>query len=144
MNELATVVFGGKPIGALTATKLIKIFDRDNSGTIDFKEYASLSQYLMNMFNAFMAADRDRSGFLDANEIHGALVAAGFQLSLPSVQAVAKKFSVPNRGVDISNYLFICAHLGHMRSIFEFNDQRHEGRVTLTYDSLSQIATEVL
>ena len=86
--ELATVVFGGKPIGVPTATKLIKVFDRDNSGTIDFREYAALNQYLMNMFNAFANADRDRSGFVDTNEIHQAMSAAGFQLSVGSIQGI--------------------------------------------------------
>jgi Ca2+-binding EF-hand superfamily protein len=142
--ELAGVVFGGKPIGQLTATKLIKVFDRDNSGTIDFKEYASLNQYLMNMFNAFSNADRDRSGFVDAQEIHQAMAGAGFQLSIGSITALVTKFSTPGRGVDIANFLFICAHLGHLRSIFEWNDSDRDGKVTLTYDSLTHIGTEIL
>jgi len=128
----------------LTATKLIKVFDRDNSGTIDFREYAALNQYLMNMFNAFSNADRDRSGFIDANEIHQAVSAAGFQLSIGTIQALTQKFSTPGRGVDISNFIFICSHLGHLRSIFEFNDSDRDGKVTLTYDSMSHIATEIL
>jgi len=98
----------------------------------------------MNMFQAFTNADRDRSGFIDTQEILAAMTAAGFQLSATTLQALVKKFSTPGRGVDISGFLFICAHLGHMRSIFEYNDQDRDGRITLTYESLTQIGTEIL
>jgi len=98
----------------------------------------------MNMFNAFSNADRDRSGFIDTQEIHQAMSAAGFQLSVGSIQALTQKFSTPNRGVDIANFLFICAHLGHLRSIFEWNDSARTGKITLTYDALTHIGTEIL
>jgi len=98
----------------------------------------------MNMFNAFSTADRDRSGFIDAQEIQQAMTGAGFQLSLNTIQALTQKFATPGRGVDISNYLFICAHLGHLRSIFEWNDSDRDGKVTLTYDAMTHIGTEIL
>jgi len=98
----------------------------------------------MNMFNAFTAADRDRSGFIDAQEIQTAMTGAGFQLSLATIQALTQKFSTPGRGVDISNFIFICAHLGHLRSIFEWNDSDRDGKVTMTYDALTHIGTEIL
>jgi Ca2+-binding EF-hand superfamily protein len=99
----------------------------------------------MNMFNAFSSADRDRSGTVDAQEIHQALTTAGFQLSMNSLQALTQKFSQPGgRGVDIANFLFICAHLGHLRSIFEWNDSDRDGKITLTYDSMTHIGTEIL
>merc|ERR1712137_1070474 len=37
--ELARLTFGGFPLGLDIAIKLVKVFDRDRSGTIEFYEY---------------------------------------------------------------------------------------------------------
>ena len=58
--------------------------------------------------------------------------------------ALVQKFSTPGRGVDFPNYLFMCAHLAHLRSIFEWNDTDRDGRITLTYDALAHIGTDIL
>jgi len=131
-------------IGIGVANKLIRVFDKDGSGNIDFRGYCALHQFLNAMQTAFFGADRDRSGFIDANEMFAAVSGAGFQLSLPTIQALAAKFAIPGRGVDFPNYLFMCAHLAHLRSIFEWNDTDRDGRVTLTYDSLAHIGTDIL
>lgn len=81
---------------------MIKVFDRDHNGTIDFREYATLHkvdydhkqlivfQFLLQMEYAFVSADRDRSGYLDIQEIRGAFVGAGFQLSVETITDVCK------------------------------------------------------
>jgi len=96
------------------------------------------------MNNAFLQADRDHSGFLDANEIHSALTGAGFQMSLPTVEAICKKYNTPQRGVSFDAFLQICAHLATVRSIFEWNDVQRSGKVNLTYDQLAHITIHML
>jgi len=165
--ELAGILFNQRPIGMGVANKLIRVFDKDGSGTIDFREYCALHQFLNTMQNAFFSADRDRSGYIDANEMFAAMQAASFQLSLPTIQglplllsslllssllclcrcrplALSHKFSIPGRGIDFPNFLFMAAHLAHLRSIFEWNDLDRDGRITLTYDALAHIGTDIL
>lgn len=84
--ELGQVQFNQRPIGVAVSKKLIRIFDRDNNGEIDFQEYAALHMFLMAMQSAFFAADRDRSGYIDANEMFQAVTGAGFQLSFGTIQ----------------------------------------------------------
>eukprot|EP01130_Rhizamoeba_saxonica_P002990 TRINITY_DN1304_c0_g1_i1.p1 TRINITY_DN1304_c0_g1~~TRINITY_DN1304_c0_g1_i1.p1 ORF type:complete len:156 (+),score=22.96 TRINITY_DN1304_c0_g1_i1:291-758(+) len=144
MYELANIQFSGVPLGLEVAGKLVKVFDKDHSGTIDFYEYATLHQFMNVMQNAFFSADRDRSGFLDYIEIHGALVAAGFQLSLPTVQAVVQKFDAYGRGIGFHQFLLLTAHLAHCRSIFEWNDMGRSGMIHLDYNSLCHIGTDLL
>lgn len=43
-NELSGIQFNGRPLGLAVANKLVKVFDKDCSGEIDFKEYAALHQ----------------------------------------------------------------------------------------------------
>eukprot|EP01118_Nematostelium_gracile_P020491 TRINITY_DN994_c0_g1_i1.p1 TRINITY_DN994_c0_g1~~TRINITY_DN994_c0_g1_i1.p1 ORF type:complete len:341 (-),score=99.33 TRINITY_DN994_c0_g1_i1:29-1009(-) len=143
--ELANLSVGNFPLGFETAAVLIKIFDKDNNGTLDFTEFATLHKFMNKMYGAFLAADQDRSGYLDNREIHNALTNAGFQLSMPTIDAVMQKSgAVPGRGIAFPGFLKICGHLSAVRSIFEWNDVQKTGRVTLTYDQLSHIAIHLL
>jgi len=141
--ELATMPFNGRSLGVEPAKKLIKAFDKNYSGKIDFYETAALYQFMNQMQTAFYAADKDRSGFLDSGEIHSALQNGGFQLGLGTVQEVCKKFD-KGQGISLENFLLICAHLATVRSIFEWNDPQKTGKITLTYDQLSHITFHLM
>jgi len=81
---------------------------------------------------------------LDAREIHTALTGAGFQLSYPTVETVTAKFDTTKTGINFQSFLLLCAHLSHIRSIFEWNDTARTGRVNLAYDQLCHIGTDIL
>jgi len=53
-----------------TAVKLIKVFDRDGSGTIDFYEYASLHKFITSLQTAFTTADSVYSLILSYESIN--------------------------------------------------------------------------
>lgn len=143
-TELATFSFAGKLLGLDSAKRLIKVFDKDYSGSIDFYEFVSLHAFLRNMQAIFVAADRDRSGFLDAQEIFNALTQSGFQLSYPTVQAICAKYDTMKKGVSLDGFLQVSAHLASVRTIFEWNDQARTGKVNLSYDQLAHITIHTL
>nr|KAG5702880.1 hypothetical protein BaRGS_019099 [Batillaria attramentaria] len=49
------------------------MFDRDNSGTINFQEFQSLWKYVTDWQGCFRNFDRDNSGSIDKNELKTAL-----------------------------------------------------------------------
>ena len=53
------------------------MFDRDNSGTINFQEFSSLWKYVTDWQNCFRSYDRDNSGAIDKNELKTALQSFG-------------------------------------------------------------------
>ena len=53
------------------------MFDRDNSSTITFDEFAALWKYVIDWQNCFRSFDRDNSGSIDKMELKHALVAFG-------------------------------------------------------------------
>jgi len=109
------------------------------------REYAALHSFLTAMKSAFSQADRDKSGFLDSNEIHQALSGAGFQLTLPTVKTLVTKFDQSGRQqLDFERFLSMTAHLSHVRSLFAWNDPHKQGNVTFNFDSLAHLTTELL
>jgi len=138
-------MFNGRPLGPQVGKKLVKVFDKDSSGTIDMREYCILHKFLTEMQALFFAADTDRSGTLDEREVFQAITNCGFQVSFPTVAALCKKFDITGRKMyDFSVFLFMVAHLAHCRSIFEWNDTARTGQIALTYDSLCHIGTDLL
>ena len=53
------------------------MFDKDNSGTIDFPEFAALWKYVTDWQQCFRGFDRDNSGTIDGNELKNALTSFG-------------------------------------------------------------------
>lgn len=144
-NELAVYPFMGKPLGLETSKKLIKVFDKNYTGNIDFNEYVLLNRFINQMQAAFLQADQDRSGFLDSREIFNAITGAGFQLTYPTIQSICQKYDTMRNGrITVDSFIQICAHLAGVRSIFEWNDTTRSGKVTLTYDQLSHITVHLL
>jgi len=143
-QELGNIQFNGRAIGPQVGYKLVKVFDRDGSGSIDVREYSILHKFLTLMQNAFMAVDTARQGILAPQAIFTAIQQSGFQVSFPTIQAMARKFDPQNRGIDFATYLFMVAHLAHARTIFEWNDRQRSGQIHLTYDALAHIATDIL
>jgi Ca2+-binding EF-hand superfamily protein len=144
-TELATLPFGGRQLGIQVATRLIRVFDQNYSGSIDFPEYAALNQFLVKLYNAFCASDQDRSGYLDYREIFNALVGAGFDtLTFETVQAVCQKYDTTRRGLNWEQFLLACAHLATVRSIFDWNDKGRTGKVTFSYDQMAMVCTHLI
>lgn len=107
-NEVQKCTFANVPLGFDTAAKLVRVFDKDRSGSIDFYElsegrerrrctvvdlpffarYAAMHKFLSLMQHAFFQGDTDRSGRLDAREIHTALGVGRMTVGMPAVNAL--------------------------------------------------------
>lgn len=56
------------------------MFDRDQSGHINFQEFQALWKYVTDWQNTFRSYDRDNSGAIDKNELKTALTSFGKDL----------------------------------------------------------------
>jgi len=135
-NELANVAVGGIRLGIDLAIKLIRIFDLDGNGQIDFREYASLHKFLISMQQVFASADRDRSARLDSREIHEALRTGGFSMSYTTAHSLHRKFNTSGYGLDMAQWIALVAHVAQVRSSFEAKDRERRGSVTFNFDQL--------
>lgn len=60
-----------------TVTHIAGMFDRDNSGTVNFQEFSALWKYVTDWQNCFRGYDRDNSGAIDRNELKTAITNFG-------------------------------------------------------------------
>lgn len=139
-HELANLSFDGVPLGIHAAFRLIKVFDKDRNGRIDFWEYCTLHKFVLTIRNAFLIADTDRSGRLAAQEIYTAITQSGFSyLSYNTLMEYLQKYDPQRIGLAWQDFLMLAAQIAHTRSIFEWNDTDRDGVVHFTLDQLNQV-----
>ncbi len=67
------------------------MFDRDQSGTINFQEFADLWRYIQQWKGVFDSYDRDRSGAIEPHELFQAFSNMGYRVSQNFVQLIVVK-----------------------------------------------------
>jgi len=140
-NELANVAVGGSVLGIDNGMKLIRVFDVDGNGTIDFNEYASLHKFLLSMQQTFKMGDKDGNGRLDAREIHEAILKGGFtNVSFKAAQGLYNKYNRSGMGLNMAEFISIVAHIALARSVLERLDYDRDGRITVNIDQMYEIS----
>lgn len=122
---------------------MIRMFDTDKSGTINFDEFCGLWGFLSAWRGLFDRFDVDRSGNISLREFEDALVAFGYRLSPQFVQLLFSTFAKSRsrgRGDEqerekvLSFDLFVqaCISLKRMTDVFKKYDSDRDGYITLS------------
>ncbi|KAG9734376.1 EF-hand, partial [Aureobasidium melanogenum] len=132
---------------AHTVRMMIRMFDTDRSGTINFDEFCGLWGFLAAWRNLFDRFDVDRSGNISFQEFSDALVAFGYRLSPQFVQLLFNTFARTTRGRGDDSYhggrektlsfdLFVqaCISLKRMTDVFKKYDDDRDGYITLSFE----------
>ena len=135
---------GGYQFSLGTTEKMIRMFDRDGGGQIEFAEFQQLNGFLQSMSNGFRSRDRDGSGTLEGPEVRAALAASGYQLQEHTFQALMRKFD-PERygGLKFDDYIGMSCLLGTASSIFARHDPNRSGSATFTFDQFIGAAAHI-
>lgn len=112
---------------------MIRMFDVDRSGTIDFEEFCGLWGFLMEWRRLYDRFDVDKSGSISFDEFSDALVAFGYKLSPSYVKLLFNTYDVRGRGT-LSFDLFVqaCISLKRMTDVFKKYDSDRDGYITLS------------
>ncbi|EFC46233.1 programmed cell death 6 protein-like protein [Naegleria gruberi] len=125
------------------AKRLVKMFDRNGNGSVDFEEYSALHQYLIQMKAGFESVDTNKSGKVEFNEVTITLSRVGFNFSPQIVQKLFKLFDFQNKGsLDFDGYIELCAFLGLMRAQFIPRDANYSGQAMFTWEQFIQACME--
>ncbi|THW56431.1 EF-hand [Aureobasidium pullulans] len=132
---------------AHTVRMMIRMFDTDRSGTINFDEFCGLWGFLAAWRNLFDRFDVDRSGNISFQEFADALVAFGYRLSPQFIQLLFNTFARTTRGRGDDSYsggrektlsfdLFVqaCISLKRMTDVFKKYDDDRDGYITLSFE----------
>lgn len=128
-----------------TVRMMIRMFDSDRNGTINFEEFCGLWSFLASWRTLFDRFDVDRSGNISLAEFTNALIAFRYRLSPHFVELLFRTYDKRNEGV-MSFDLFVqsCISLKRMTDVFKKYDDDRDGYITLSFeDFLSEILKQL-
>ncbi|EQL01436.1 hypothetical protein G6O67_006971 [Ophiocordyceps sinensis] len=128
-----------------TVRMMIRMFDSDRNGTINFDEFCGLWSFLASWRTLFDRFDVDHSGNISLAEFTNALIAFRYRLSPQFVELLFRTYDKRNEGV-MSFDLFVqsCISLKRMTDVFKKYDDDRDGYITLSFeDFLSEILKQL-
>ncbi|KAF1951838.1 EF-hand [Byssothecium circinans] len=135
--ELRTALVNGdwSPFDGHTVKMMIRMFDTDRSGSINFEEFCGLWGFLSAWRGLFDRFDADRSGSISYAEFSEALVAFGYRLSPNFVRLLYSTYDRRNDN-NMSFDLFVqaCISLKRMTDVFKKYDDDRDGYITLSFE----------
>jgi len=129
-----------------TCHKMVSMFDRDYSGTIDINEFNSLWNYIQSWRNTFSHYDQDRSGFISINELHAVFAQLGFHVSPQFVSNSAMyRYDINRCGqLNFESFISCCILLQSLTGQFQQRDTQRQGRCQLNYEDFMMMAVSNL
>lgn len=118
-----------------TVRMMIRMFDLDKSGSINFSEFCALWGFLAAWRALFERFDEDGSGYISFEEYTKALVQFGYRLTEGFVGLLYGSFDKGGEG-RLSFDLFVqsCIVLKRMTDVFKRYDDDRDGYVTLSFE----------
>ncbi|XP_042378321.1 sorcin-like isoform X1 [Zingiber officinale] len=114
--------------------QMIRMYDFDGNGTMNFEEFLALNKFLLKVQNAFTLKERGR-GYLNPDDVYEGLVSLGFSLDSPSFLTVCESFDKNKRGmVLLDDFISLCIFVQSARNLFNSFDTTKQGRVTLDFN----------
>ncbi|CAG9467626.1 unnamed protein product [Pedinophyceae sp. YPF-701] len=132
---------GGLQISLTFGGSLIRLFDKSNTGRMDYHAFCECHMWIMSVREHFMRFDTDGSKTLGFNELHQAVTSAGFNLDSTPFYELCKTFDPDRTGhLSLTSYLAMCALLKSASNVFRSFDPQGSGRITLSFDQLIYVA----
>ncbi|CAL9161815.1 unnamed protein product, partial [Musa hybrid cultivar] len=127
--------------------QMIRMYDFDGNGTMNFEEFVALNKFLLKVQNLFTVLERGR-GYLNPDDVYEGLVRLGFSLDSPSFLTVCESFDKNKKGmVRLDEFISLCIFVQSARYAYSSNsfvfccsnlfnsfDTTKQGRVTLDFN----------
>ncbi|CBY24425.1 unnamed protein product [Oikopleura dioica] len=118
-----------------TVSLMIRMFDKDNTGTIDVNEFCQLWKYLGDWRGSFDRFDRDGGGSIDERELGNALNELGYRLSPQFVMEAMKKFDFRReRRLQFDGFVHCLILLQRLTTGFQQFDTQRNGNAYFSYE----------
>jgi len=135
--ELRTALVNGDwtPFDPHTVRMMIRMFDTNRSGTVNFDEFCGLWGFLSAWRSLFDRFDQDHSGSISYPEFNEALVAFGYRLSQQFVTLLYRTYERDSRnGLSFDLFVQACISLKRMTDVFKKYDEDRDGYITLSFE----------
>ena len=111
------------------------LFDHSHTGKIGVQDFAMLMQYVQKWRALFERYDADRSGNIEAAELHKAYNEMGYHVSPQLCQIVVSRFDhAERRRLKLDDFIQSCVMIQKLTDSFKQRDTNRMGTITIGYE----------
>lgn len=115
-----------------TCRSIVSVMDSDTTGKLGFEEFKYLWNNIKKWQCVFKQYDRDHSGSIRSSQLHGAMQAAGFQLSEQLYLMIVRRYADEDGGMDFNNFISCLVRLDAMFRAFKALDRDRDGLIRVS------------
>ncbi|XP_046864903.1 peflin-like [Xenia sp. Carnegie-2017] len=144
-NELKQALVNGNwtHFNDETCRLMISMFDKDQSGTINFQEFCNLWTYIQQWKGVFDRYDMDHSGAIETHELQTALNDMGYRLSPIFTNILITRFdTVARRSMKLDSFIQCCVMLRLLTDAFRLRDTNLTGIINVSYEDFMCMVIE--
>ncbi|KAL1921769.1 uncharacterized protein VTP21DRAFT_10411 [Calcarisporiella thermophila] len=142
VEELQRALINGdwSPFNIETCRMMINMFDVDNSGTINYQEFAGLWRYIEEWKRCFQTFDQDGSGTINFQELKTALRSFGYNLSDNFIRLLIKKYDkYGTQDITFDLFLQACVTVKTLTDAFRRFDVNASGWIQINYEQFLEL-----
>ncbi|OQR67257.1 peflin-like [Tropilaelaps mercedesae] len=124
-----------------TIVLLCGMFDSDSSGGLDLHDFAQLYFFMEEWLSLWEKYDTERKGWMNADEMHRALVDLGYKYIEQSVVAsLVRKLGKTGKKLYPDAFIRICSVCKRVTDNFRKKDKRHDGKLRMNYNDFLKLS----
>ncbi|KAF9524726.1 hypothetical protein CPB83DRAFT_860788 [Crepidotus variabilis] len=142
IDELHKVLTNEKTAFDMNTVKfLIRLYDTDNNGSIERKEFYKLFDHIEDAQTRFIRYDLNNSGFIDEKELGLALAEIGFNPSSGALKSIQRRYGYNAAdGVSLDHFLRIYTVASHLNSRFSGRVLNRPNWIEISRDDFMDLA----
>lgn len=136
-SELQRALANGtwKPFGEDLVVLMVRIFDRQFTGKINFEQFSTLWAYITDWVNSFKKVDRANCGRLDKTDLQTVFTNMGHPLSLGLCHMMIRRFDqLGDNKIVMEDFVRMCVILQIAQEEYKKIDTENTGFAKVTYD----------
>lgn len=119
----------------VTVNMMVRMFDSDRNGELEFEEFCGLWRFLEKWCDIFNKFDADHSGTISLDEFKAALVSFQYRLSDAFVEFIFHVYDHGHKGViTFDIFMQSCITLKRMTDIFKKYDDDRDGFIIINFE----------
>eukprot|EP00245_Coleochaete_scutata_P009278 TRINITY_DN3008_c0_g1_i1.p1 TRINITY_DN3008_c0_g1~~TRINITY_DN3008_c0_g1_i1.p1 ORF type:complete len:189 (-),score=38.22 TRINITY_DN3008_c0_g1_i1:724-1290(-) len=127
-----------------TVTQMIRMYDRDQSGSVTFDEFIDLHKFLYTVQESFLQHDRHQNRNLTYEDAYQAVKFAGFALEARAFESACLVFDAEKKGYfQLDVFIAMCAFFQCAANLFLGFDKDQLGLVTVNFSQFVYCAANL-
>ena len=125
-------------------TKLIAIYDKSGSGSVNANEFQQLYQMVTTWKQVFDLHDVDKSKDLNECELQKAFQHLNHNLSPTFIQSLLTKQNPSTKKLTLDKFIFVSFEVKRLTERFHARDPNRTGKITMQYEEFVGVALDII